>query len=181
MVKVKKSAGGGAPSLDILAARLKIVETELTLEEKEVAPENGQPFTAEPNFNCKIEVVKNIVEPGVHEGVTFFDRFKLKKDRNDDWTFAKYSKLGNLINVRYGAEWHDDPGAEFVENDFEDFEFIAQVEPKTDPKGNPLTGSVLNWKSMRKVGAAQEEAPEEKAEAPTAEAEEDADFQDIPF
>jgi hypothetical protein len=165
MVKVKKSAGGGAPNLDVLAARLKIIETELTLEEKEVTPEKGNPFTAEPNLNCKIELIKNIVDPGVDEGVTFYDRFKLKKDKDGDWTFAKFSKLGKLINVRYGEQWHDDPAAEFEASDFEDFEFVAQVEPKTDSKGNPLTGSTINWKSMRKASSEEKVAEAEEAHA----------------
>ena len=143
MVMVKKSAGnsGGAPSLDILAAKLRIVEAELSLEEREVKLDNGRTFMAEPNLNVKVEVVANMVDPGVDEGVKFYDRFKLKKDDDGDWSFAKYSKLGNLIMVRYGEEWFDDPRAEFEEADFEDFEFIAQVEPKTDSKGKPLTGS----------------------------------------
>ena len=180
MVQVKKSAtGGGAPSLDILAAKLRIVEAELSLEEKEVNLDNGRSFVAEPNLNVKVEVVKNLVEPGNDEGVKFFDRFKLKKDEDGDWVFAKYSKLGNLIAVRYGERWFDDPRAEFEEADFEGFAFIAQVEPKTDPKGNPLTGSVINWKSMRAAGGADErEAEAKRAEA---EKEEEEDFDDIPF
>jgi len=178
MTKVKKSTGsGGAPSLDILAARLQIVEDELTLEEKEVAPDDGRPsFMADPNLNCRLKLVKNIVEPGVDEGVMFYDRFKLKKDKHGDWTFAKYSKLGNLISVRYGAEWFDSDD-EFEEKDFEDFEFIAQVEPKTDSKGSPLTGSTINWKSMRKASSEEKVAEE----ATQAEAEEEDDFESIPF
>ena len=179
MTKVKKSAsGGGAPSLDILAAKLKIVEAELSLEEKEVKLDNGRSFMAEPNLNIKTEVVKNLVEPGKDEGARFYDRFKLKKDEEGDWVFAKYSKLGNLIGVRYGEEWFDDPDAEFEESDFEGFEFVAQVEPKTDSKGNPLTGSTINWKSMRPAGGADEKEAEEKRVR--AEKEEEEDF-DIPF
>lgn len=136
---------------------------------------------ADPNFNCKIEVVKNIVEPGIHEGATFFDCFKLKKDEDGDWAFLRYSKLGKLINVRYGAGWHDDPKAEFEESDFEDFEFIAQVEPKTDSKGKSLTGSVINWKSMRPASEAGAEEKAEEEKVAEAEAEEAEDFQDIPF
>src|ERR671916_790521 len=163
---VKKSAsGGGAPSLDILAAKLRIVEAELTLEEKEVKPEKGAPFMAEPNLNCLIEVVKNLVEPGQDEGVKFYDRFKLKKDEDGEWTFAKYSKLGNLIQVRYGDEWFEDPSAEFEEADFEGFEFVAQIEPKTDSKGKPLTGSTINWKSIRPAGGAEEKVVKEKIAA----------------
>jgi hypothetical protein len=180
MVLVKKSAGnsGSAPSLDILAAKLRIVEAELSLEEREVNLDNGRTFMAEPNLNVKIEIVANIVDPGVDEGVRFYDRFKLKKDDQGDWSFAKYSKLGNLIIVRYGEEWFDDPRAEFEEADFEDFEFIAQVEPKTDSKGKPLTGSTINWKSIRPAGGAEEkEAKEARASAAR---EEEEDFDKIP-
>jgi hypothetical protein len=170
MVMVKKSAaGGGAPSLDILAAKLRIVEAELTLEEKEVRPDKGAPFMAEPNLNCLIEVIKNLVEPGQDEGAKFYDRFKLK-DEDGEWAFAKYSKLGNLIQVRYGEDWFDDETAEFEEADFEGFEFIASIEPKTDRKGNPLSGTVVNWKNIRSAGGADEK--EAKAED---------DFEDIPF
>ncbi len=179
MVMVKKSAGGGAPGLDILAAKLRIVEAELSLEEKEVNLDNGRSFVAEPNLNVKVEVRKNLVEPGVDEGVKFYDRFKLKKNLDGDWIFAKYSKLGNLIQVRYGDEWFEDPSAEFEEEDFEGFEFIAQVEPKTDPKGKPLTGSTINWKSIRAAGGADErEAEDKRAQA---EKEEEEDFNDLAF
>jgi hypothetical protein len=161
MVMVKKSAtSGGAPSLDLLAAKLRILEAELSLEEKEVNLNDGRSFMAEPNLNVKVEVIKNLVESGNDEGVRFYDRFKLKKDDDGDWVFAKYSKLGNLISVRYGEGWFEDPSAEFEESDFEDFEFVAQVEPKTDSKGKPLTGSTINWKSMRPAGGADEREAE---------------------
>jgi hypothetical protein len=179
MVMVKKSASsGGAPSLDILAAKLRIVEAELSLEEKEIKLDNGRSFMAEPNLNVKVEVVANLVDPGNDEGVKFYDRFKLKQD-DGDWVFAKYSKLGNLIAVRYGEDWFEDPDAEFEEGDFEDFEFVAQVEPKTDSKGKPLAGSTINWKSIRPAGGADEREAKEKDAA--AEAEEDDEFKDIPF
>src|SRR5215212_8693824 len=182
MVMVKKSAsGGGAPSLDILAAKLRIVEAELSLEEKEVNLDNGRSFVAEPNLNVKVEVVKNLVEPGNDEGVRFFDRFKLKKDEDGDWVFAKYSKLGNLIAVRYGEGWFDDPLVGFGEADFEGYAFIAQVEPKTDPKGKPLTGSTINWKSIRAAGGADEREAELREVRSNAEAEEEEDFENIPF
>src|SRR5918995_6318526 len=156
MVMVKKSAGnsGGAPSLDILAAKLRIIEADLYLEEREVNLDNGRTFMAEPNLNVKVEVLANLVDPGVDEGVKFYDRFKLKKDADGEWAFLKYSKLGNLIVVCYGDEWFEDPNIEFEESDFEGFEFVARVEPKTDSKGKPLTGSVVDWKSMRPAGGA---------------------------
>jgi hypothetical protein len=176
---VKKSAtSGGAPSLDILAAKLRIVEAELSLDEKQVNLDNGRSFIAEPNLNVKVEVVANLVESGVDEGVRFYDRFKLKKDEDGEWTFAKYSKLGNLIIVRYGEEWFADPRAEFEEADFEDFEFIAQVEPKTDPKGKALTGSTINWKSIRPAGGPDEKEAQAEAVVDT---ETEESFEEIPF
>jgi Protein of unknown function (DUF3987) len=107
-------------------------------------------------------VLANLVDPGVDEGVKFYDRFKLKKDDDGEWAFLKYSKLGNLIVVCYGDEWFEDPNTEFEESDFEGFEFVAQVEPKTDSKGKPLTGSTINWKSIRPAGGAEEKVVKEK-------------------
>jgi hypothetical protein len=179
MVFVKKSSeGGGAPSLDILAARLRIVETELTLEEKQVDMDNGHSFFAEPNFNVGFEVLENLVQPSKDVGVKFYDRFKLKKDKAGDWIMSKYSKLGNLIQVRYGPEWFDSDD-QFHEADFDGFELIAQVEPKTDSKGKPLPGSVLNWKSMRRASVANEQAVREEQDI--AQDEEEADFDSISF
>jgi len=179
MVVVKKSMGGGAPSLDILAARVKILEVEYQPEEKEVEGKNGKTFTSDPNVNCKLKVLKNFVEPGVDEGATFYDRFKLKRDKDGDWTFAKYSKLGKLIVLRYGEEWFEDDNAEFDENHFVDFDFNCQLQPKEDPKGNPLDGTSINWKSMRPVGVA-EEAESPAADDATTDVEREAE-EDIPF
>ncbi len=154
MVFVKKStASGGDESLDIPAAKLRIVETELTLEEREITLGEGGSFMAAPNLNCRILVVKNLVEPGASEGRTFFDRFKLKRDDEGDWVFAKYCRLGALIVVRYGAGWFEDPGAEFEEEDFWGFEFIGAVRPKTDYNGRPIKGSTVDWKSIRPATA----------------------------
>ncbi len=179
MVFVKKSAsGGGAPSLDILAAKLRIVEAELSLEEKHVNLENGRSFMAEPNLNVKIAVVKNLVEPGKDEGVIFYDRFKLKPDEDNEWAMLRYSKLGNLLTVRYGEEWFEDEAAEFEVTDFEGWEFVAQVEPKTDSKGKPLTGSTINWKSLRAAGGPDEKAADEAAEPSVSDRAENSAFED---
>jgi hypothetical protein len=171
MSEVKKSiAGGGAPSLDILAAKLRILEAEFRPEPYEVEMDSSRSFTADPNVNVKVEVVRNLVEPGKDEGVKFYDRFKLKQE-DGDWVFAKYSKLGNLMMVRYGRDWFEDEKAGFNEDDLLDFEFIAQVEPKQDRSGKPLPGSSIDWKSMRPAGGADE------AEAVNAAEEE---FDDLP-
>jgi hypothetical protein len=178
MVQVKKSTtSGGAEGLDILAARLRIVEAELTLEEKNVKMDNGHSFMAEPNLNCKIEVVKNLVEPGMHEGAVFYDRFKLKKDKNGDWVFAKYSKLGNLIKVRYGEKWFESDD-EFDEEDFEEFDFIAGLAPKEDKNGKQIPGTTVNWKSMRPIAA---EAVVMREREERIEIDEEEDGEDLDF
>jgi hypothetical protein len=166
MPTVKKSAGGGTQSLDILAAKLRIIEAEFRPEPYEVKMDSGRTFTADPNVNCKVEVVQNLVEPGKDEGAKFYDRFKLKQDDDGDWVFAKYSKLGNLMMVRYGPDWFEDEGAGFAENDLLEFEFIAQVEPKQDRNGKPLPGSSIDWKSMRPAGGADEDVEDEFSDIP---------------
>jgi hypothetical protein len=176
MVTVKKSnESGGAPSLDILAAKLRIVEAEYIDEPYEVNLDNGRSFEADPNINIHIEVLNNLVEPGKDEGEKFYDRFKLKQDRNGDWVFAKYSKLGNLMMVRYGRDWFEDETAGFDENDLLDFEFVAQVEPRQDNSGKPLAGSTINWKSMRPAGGVDENTAVERRSAGANEEAEDLD------
>jgi hypothetical protein len=180
MVVVKKSAGGGGPqTLDILACRVKIIQAELILEEREIRLDNGTTFMADPNLNCKFLVEKNLVEAGVHEGATIYDRFRLKADDDGDWVVAKYSKLGNLVQVRYGEQWFDDPAAEFDERDFEDFSFICRIQPKRNAKGEELKGSSIDWQSMRQASPREEKVIANKAAE--AEAEEAEDFSDIPF
>jgi hypothetical protein len=175
MVMVKKSSGSReVESLDILAAVVRVLETNIQLEEREIELSNGQSFTADPNLSLKLQVEKNLVDPGVHEGVVFWDRFRLKKDESGEWTFAEYSKLGGLIVARYGSGWFNDPGAEFREEDFEDWLMACRIQPKTDPQGKKLKGSSIEWQSMRPAQA----APEVVAQA---EQEETDDFSDIPF
>jgi hypothetical protein len=176
MSAVKKSAtGGGAPSLDILAAKLKVLEAEYRPEPYEVKMDSGRTFEADPNVNAKVEVVQNLVEPGKDEGVRFFDRFKLKQDDAGDWVFSKYSKLGNLMIVRYGPDWFEDEDAGFNEEDLLDFEFIARIEPKQDRNGKPLPGSSIDWKSMRPASGADEVAAAGDVE------DDEEEFSDIPF
>lgn len=181
MVMVKKSnESGGAPSLDILAAKLRIVETEFFSDPYVVNLDSGRSFEADPNVNVRVEVLENLVEPGKDEGERFFDRFKLKQDKNGDWVFAKYSKLGHLMMVLYGRDWFEDETAGFDENDLLGFEFIAQVEPKQDNSGKPLAGSTINWKSMRPAGEAEEkDAQLRRSRTEAQSAEENLD--DLPF
>lgn len=121
MVKVKKSVGSAdVPRMDILAARLKVVEAKLELEAKEVNLDDGRSFVADPNLSLKFVVEANLVDPGIHEGASFYDRFKLKQNEDGDWVIAKFSKLGNLVGLRYGESWFEDENAGIDEDDFVD-------------------------------------------------------------
>jgi hypothetical protein len=176
MSAVKKSTtGGGAPSLDVLAAKLKVLEVEYRPEPDEVKMDSGRTFESDPNVNVKLEVLRNLVEPGKDEGVKFYDRFRLKQDDDGDWVFAKYSKLGNLMMVLYGPDWFEDEDEGFSENDLLDFEFIARIEPKQDRNGKPLPGSSIDWKSMRPAGGADEVVAADNVE------DDEEEFSDIPF
>jgi hypothetical protein len=182
MVLVKKSTGGsGAPNMDILAARVRILGAELTLEEQEIRLDNGTSFMADPNLNLRLVVEKNLVEPGVHEGAAFYDRCKVKQDEYGDWTVAKYSKLGNLALVRYGEDWFEDEMAEFDEGDFEDFAFVCRIQPKRNAKGEELKGSSIDWQSMRQASAKEEKVAAEKVAAAEADEADHFNNNNIPF
>jgi hypothetical protein len=175
MVIVRKSSGNReVESLDILAAVVKVVETNLQLEEKDIELPDGRTFSADPNLSLRLRVEENLVEPNMHVGATFWDRFKLKKGDLDEWFMSRYSKLGNLLVVRYGESWFDDLDAPFEEEDFQDWSFACRILPKTNPRGERLRGSTIDWQSMHAVQA-------DPKVAQAAEAEADGDFSDIPF
>jgi hypothetical protein len=115
----------------------------------------------------------------MHEGARLYDRFKLKKSDDGDYAIAKFSKLGNLVQARYGERWFDDPRAEFDEGDFIDFEFICRLEPKRDAQGRELKGTVVDWASIRRAGPGEEKEVRERAAL--AKAEENEDFDDLPL
>jgi hypothetical protein len=172
-----------APVLDIPVARLKIVECELFEEPQEIETNDGRTFTAEPHFNTRLEIVDDFGE-GEHDGVQFYERFKLKVDEEDGgWELRDGTKFGALAKARYGNGFFEGD-QEFAEEDFDGFVFQAKVQPKKNLATGQIVGSTLNWETIMAVPTPKEKRKAKEAEQEKlaeAEAQEDADFEEIPF
>jgi len=147
----KKSAKKetSAPVIDLMQAKVKILEAELHSEPYEVTNTAGITFTIDPNLNCKMEVVDDL-DDGEYDGVKFYDSFKLKQDEDGDWTIRDGTKLGALAKARYGNDFFETEQV-FDEADLGGFVFMAKVEPKTNFSTGKVTGSMLNWETIMRV------------------------------
>jgi hypothetical protein len=151
MAITKKSAKKetSAPVIDLMQAKVKILEAELHPEPYEVTNTAGTTFTIDPNLNCKIEIVDDLDE-GEYDGAKFYDSFKLKRDEDGDWTIRDGTKLGALAKARYGNDFFETDQV-FDEEDLEGFVFMAKIEPKTNFSTGKVTGSMLNWETIMRV------------------------------
>ncbi len=138
-----------APVIDLMQAKVKILEAELHPEPYEVTNTAGTTFTIDPNLNCKIEIVDDLDE-GDYDGTKFYDSFKLKQDEDGDWTIRDGTKLGALAKARYGNDFFETDQV-FDEDDLEGFVFMAKIEPKTNFSTGKVTGSMLNWETIMRV------------------------------
>ncbi len=189
----KKDAGGsGAPVLDILNAHVRLVDVEEHVEPYTVTRKSdGRTFTLDPAFKCTVEVVDDGAE-GKDNGTTFFESFKYKRelrrptvskdgrhlvpasDENDGaWINQENSKLGALTEVVKPGYFDDDSIAELDDDDLEGFAMMCRIKPKKNPSTGAVTGSTIDWETMRPL-------PNKEKVAAVA-AEEDGDFSDIPF
>lgn len=168
-----------APVLDIPVAQVKIRHYELFEEPQEITTNSGNTFVVDPNFNCLIEIVDDFGD-GSHDGVTFYESFKLKQNEEGEWELRDGTKFGALVKARYGQDFFDSD-KEFDEDDFEDFVFQAKVQPKKNISTKQVVGSMLNYETIMAIPK-----PKKKGEKPTpeeekAEMEAEEDFEDIPF
>ena len=173
----KKDAGSsGAPVLDILNARVRFVDVEEHVEPYSITRKSdGMSWTLDPAFTCTVEVVDDGAD-GSDNGTTFFESFKYKnekKDKSGDWINQQNSKLGALTEVVKPGYFDDDAIAALDASDLEGFEMMCRVKPKKNPSTGAITGSTIDWETMRP-------APTREKLAAVA-AEEDEDFDDIPF
>ena len=177
----KKDDGtNGAPVLDIMKARVKLLDVEEYVEPHTVTRKSdGTEFTLDPQFKCTVEVVDDY-DDGSGNAEKFFEAFKYKntkKDKSGDWINSENSKLGALTNVVKPGYFEDDAIPELEAGDLEGFEMICRVKPSKNPNSGQITGSTIDWETMKplpnkKVAAVQafetEEDPEEE-------------FNEIPF
>jgi hypothetical protein len=170
----KKDAGSsGAPVLNLLSARVRLFDVEEYVEPHTVTRKSdGAEFTLDPGFKCTVEVIDDGAD-GADNGTTFFEQFKYKKDKSNAWFNQQNSKLGALTEVAKPGYYDDDSIPELDASDLEGFEMLCRVKPKKNPNTGAVTGSTIDWETMRPAPTP------EKVAAAVAEAEED--FDDIPF
>lgn len=178
-LKKAQKKESSAPVLDIPVAQVKIKQAELYEEPQEITTEAGVTFTVDPNLNCLIEIVDDFGD-GTHDGVTFYESFKLKQNDEGEWELRDGTKFGALAKARYGNDFFDSD-QEFDEADFENFVFQAKVQPKKNFSTGQVVGSTLHYETIMAVPKPKKKGePKSEAEAQT-EAANDEDFDDIPF
>ena len=173
----KDDGSSGAPVLNILRAHVRLTDVEEHTEPYTITRKaDGATWTLDPQFSCTVEVIDDS-EDGTDNGTTFFESFKYKnteKNKSGEWINKENSKLGKLTKVVKGPYYfEDDTIPELTEEDFEGFEMICQIKPKTDPDSGKVLGSMIDWESMKPL-------PKKETVAAAA-AEDEGDFSDIPF
>jgi hypothetical protein len=173
----KKDAGAsGAPVLDLLNAHVRLIDVEEHVEPYTITRKSdGQSWTKDPDFSCTVEIVAD-GQDGKEDGTRFFEKFMYKnteRDKSGVWENRENSKLGALTNVVKPGYFEDDSIPEISEEDLEGFEMMCRIKPKKNPTNGAITGSTIDWETMRPLPT--------KAKAAAVVAEEDADFDDIPF
>jgi hypothetical protein len=183
----KKDAGSsGAPVLNLLSARVKLFDVEEYEKPYTVTRKSdGAEFTLDPGFKCTVEVIDD-GQGGADNGAQFFEQFRYKnakkssrkigadspkKDTPDEWVNQQNSKLGALTEVVKPGYFDDDSIAELGASDLEGFEMMCRIKPKKNPSTGAVTGSTIDWETMRTV-------PTREKLAAVA-AEEDEDFDEL--
>jgi hypothetical protein len=172
----KKDAGSsGAPVLNILNARVRLSDVEEHTEPYTVTRKtDGSQFTLDPGFKCTVEVIDDNRD-GSDNGTTFFESFKYKQDPSGEWFNKENSKLGMLTGVIKPGYFDDDSIPELTEDDLEGFEMLCRIKPKKNPATGAVIGSTVDWETMQPLPT------KEKVVAASVEAEDDPDWDDIPF
>ena len=172
----KDDGSSGAPVLNILRAHVRLTDVEEHIEPYTVTRKSdGRTFTLDPAFNCTVEIVGD-GQGGDDNGAKFFEAFKYKNTRKDgsgDWINQENSKLGALTEVVKPGYFEDDSIPELDAEDLEGFEMLCRIKPKKNPSTGVVTGSTIDWETMRPLP--------NKEKAVAAAAEEEDDFSDLPF
>jgi len=172
----KDAGSSGAPVLDILNAHVRLIDVEEHVEPYAITRKSdGMIWTLDPDFSCTVEIV-NDGGDGAENGTKFFESFKYKntkKDKSGNWENKLNSKLGALTEVVKPGYFEDDSIPELDETDLEGFEMMCRIKPKKNPATGAVTGSTIDWETMR--------ALPNKEKVAAAAAEEEDDFDDIPF
>jgi hypothetical protein len=165
----KEDGSFGAPVLDIMKARVKLFDVEEKTEPWTVERKSdGAQFTLDPQFKCSVEIVDDY-DGGRDNGVMFFESFKYKQSKDGQWINQSNSKLGMLTEVVKPGYFEDESIPALTVEDLEGFELHCRIKPKKNPNTGAVTGSTIDWETMRPVSSRAEVTVEED------------DFSDIPL
>jgi hypothetical protein len=178
----KDDGTGAAPVLDIMKARVKLLNVEEHVEPFTVTRKSdGAAFTLDPQFKCTVEVIDDF-DDGAGNGAKFFESFKYKEDKDEHgnktgkWINQDNSKLGMLTQAIKPGYFDDESIPALTAEDLEGFEMHCRVKPKKNPNTGKIIGSTIDWETMKplraqKVAATVDEEPEI----------DESDFEDLPF
>jgi hypothetical protein len=169
----KESGASAAPVLNLLRARVKLVDVEEYETPRQVTRKSdGATFWLDPQFSCTVVVVDD-GQDGRDNSAKFYESFRYKEDpETGEWTLRQYSKLGALAQVLRPNYFEDPTIPELTAEDLEGAEIVCRIKPKKNASGQ-VTGSMIEWDSMSP--APKREASENLDE------EELEDWEQIPF
>jgi hypothetical protein len=172
----KDAGSSGAPVLDILNAHVRLLDVEEHVEPYTITRKaDGMSWTLDPDFSCTVQILGDGADGAEHDA-KFFESFKYKntkKDKSGNWENKLNSKLGALTEVVKPGYFEDDSIPELEASDLEGFEMMCRIKPKKNPSTGAVTGSTIDWETMRPLPT--------KAKAAAVAAEEEEDFSNIPF
>jgi hypothetical protein len=170
----KKDDGlSGAPVLDLMKCRVRLFDVIEHTEPYTVTKKStGAEYQLDPQFECTVEVLDDN-EDGSANGTKFYEGFRYKLGKDGEWHNNSNSKLGQLTQVVKPGYFDDHSIAPLSADDLEGFEMICRIKPKKNPNTGQITGSTIDWETMRAVPTASVVA--------AAADEEDEDFGSISF
>jgi hypothetical protein len=169
----KESGATAAPILNLLRARIKLVDVEEYETPRQVTRRSDNAtFTLDPQFSCTVEVLDD-GENGDYNGSRFFESFRYKQDpETGEWILRQYSKLGVLAEIVRPGYFDDEDLESLSEYDLEGFQLLARIKPKKNSAGKAV-GSILEWDSLSAVPT--------RTTSSKAEQEEIEDWEGLPF
>ena len=166
------------------------------LEAKKVMEKEAH-YTDDKVYAPKVSIWWEILDDksgGGHNGTRFWDNYSFVKSYDDEkkYVIRKGTRIGDLAAFM-AYEFHN--GADYFESDvevaFEDLEgeeVVASLEPRRFKEGEPPTGTrtvsttlQLAERAEKVTSSASLHEYQEEAARTAVEAEEDEDFEDLPF
>ena len=145
----KKDTEGEAPVMDLLRAHIRLSGVEEYVEPYVVTRKSdGVEFTYDPGFNCEVTIVDD-GEDGELNGTKFYEKFRYKQDKDGRWCNKENSKLRMLTKVVEPKYFEDHSVPDLTEEDLEGFEMVCQIKPKKNPNSGVVTGSTIDWETMK--------------------------------